>query len=166
MSHEFLQKYLLLRDTQFGFRNKQFCETALITLAERKFNSIYEADYCGMLQLDLNKAFDLVNYSLLLPKCKLCRCNAATGFSHTYRTDHKRSTLDRDFLNLRWSALGFLRDPFLGQLCFDIAMATDRETLLMVQFLRLIGRDEICQSQLVIRNSSLFSPPGAENSTA
>ena len=46
------------------------------------------------------------------------------------------------------------------------AMAIDRETLLIVQFLRLIDRDGICQSQLVVHNeSSIFSPPTAEHST-
>ena len=44
-------------------------------------------------------------------------------------------------------------------------MAIDRETLSIVQFLRLIDRDGISQSQLVIHNSSVVFTPGAEYST-
>ena len=46
-------------------------------------------------------------------------------------------------------------------------MAIDRETLSTVHFLRLIDGDEIGQSHLVIHNeSSIFSPPVVEHSTA
>ena len=45
------------------------------------------------------------------------------------------------------------------------AMAIDRETLSIVQSLRLIDRDGIRQSQLVIQNFSVSFPPGAEHST-
>ena len=45
-------------------------------------------------------------------------------------------------------------------------MATDRETLSIVHFLRLTDRDEIDQRQLVMHNeSSIFYPSGAEHST-
>ena len=40
----------------------------------------------------------------------------------------------------------------------EIAMAIDRKTLSMVQFLRLTDRDGVGQSQLVIHNSSIFFP--------
>ena len=47
----------------------------------------------------------------------------------------------------------------------EIAMATDTETLSIVQFLRLTDRDGISQSQLVTHNSSIFFLPEAEHST-
>ena len=43
--------------------------------------------------------------------------------------------------------------------------AIARETLSIVQFLRLIDRNRIGQSQLVIHSSSVFLTPGAEHST-
>ena len=44
-------------------------------------------------------------------------------------------------------------------------MAIDRETLSIVQFLRLTDRDGIDQSQLVIHNPPCSFPPETEHST-
>ena len=51
---------------------------------------------------------------------------------------------------------------------FEYAMTIDRETLLIVQFLRLVDRDGICQSQLACTMNLLFFPhhgQGLEHST-
>ena len=56
---------------QLGFRKNHSYQTALITLTDE----IYNATQTGLLQLDLSKAFDLGNQTLLLEKLKLYHCN-------------------------------------------------------------------------------------------
>ena len=65
-------------DTQFGFRKNHSCQTALITLTEEIYKAIQTCNFSGLLQLDLSKAFALVNHTLILEQLKLYHCNDDT----------------------------------------------------------------------------------------
>jgi len=67
----FLEENNLIHTQQSGFRKKHNCETALTATIDNWIKAIDENKIVGSIFLDLTKAFDLVNHSLLLNKLQL-----------------------------------------------------------------------------------------------
>ena len=66
--YKFLEKQEILYSLQFGFRASHSINYALVSLTEAIKNSLYNRKFgCGIL-IDLQKAFDTVNYEILLSK--------------------------------------------------------------------------------------------------
>ena len=62
----YLTKYKLIHEHQSGFRKKHSCQTALVKLIDQWMSCINKGDFVGTLFLDLRKAFDVVDNTILI----------------------------------------------------------------------------------------------------
>ena len=64
----------------------------LLTLTEKIYEALEAGNYFRLVHLDLSKAFDLVNHSLLLQKLKLYNCSSAsTSWFGSYISNRSQS---------------------------------------------------------------------------
>ena len=64
----FIQKYDILCSKQFGFRKNHSTETAIIELVTKLTDAINRNKFTAGIFLDLSKAFDTVNHSIIITK--------------------------------------------------------------------------------------------------
>ena len=64
----FLERYKILYDKQYGFRKKHSTYMVLITLMDKLRNAIENGEYVIGIFLDFSKAFDTVNHDILREK--------------------------------------------------------------------------------------------------
>ena len=77
----------LLSSRQSGFCNQHSCETALNQISDEWLNIVYTS----VLYIDLCKAFDLVDHSILLQKLKICQSSeSAVKWFQSYWSDRKQ----------------------------------------------------------------------------
>ena len=69
--YSYFVKNSLLNEDQSGFRKDHSCHTALIQLVDSLLSSINENKFSALLFVDFEKAFDVINHTLLLRKLKL-----------------------------------------------------------------------------------------------
>ena len=66
----FLDKWSILYQYQFGFRNNHSTYLALIFLVDKIISALNDGDYVLGLFLDFAKAFDTINHNILFDKLK------------------------------------------------------------------------------------------------
>ena len=90
----FLEENYLIHAQQSGFRENHSCETALTSLIDEWIASINNHNKVGTLFLDLSKAFDLINHSILIQKLKLYHMNTSSvTWFESYLTDRKQTVV-------------------------------------------------------------------------
>ena len=89
--YSLLEKYDILHSLQFGFRAKHSTLHVLISLTESVKQTIYEVMFGYGVFIDLQKAFDTANHSILLQKLHHygMKGTALNWFS-SYLTDRKQ----------------------------------------------------------------------------
>ena len=61
-------KHIILNDHQYGFRKKHCTFMAILELTNKIFDSFEKNEFTIGIFIDLKKAFDTVNHSILLDK--------------------------------------------------------------------------------------------------
>ena len=64
--HEYIQQHELVYELQSGFRKSYSTDTCLLHLTDYIKGEIDQGKFCGMVMLDLQKAFDTVRHDMLL----------------------------------------------------------------------------------------------------
>ena len=81
---QYLESHNLLYPLQSGFRPNHSCHTALTSLVDTWLSAMNKTEMSGAVFIDLKKAFDMVNHSILLNKLGMYLChNSATLQSTT-----------------------------------------------------------------------------------
>lgn len=76
--HEYLNSTNILHRTQSGFRKRHSCQTAITYLTDTFMKHIDNGELVGCVYLDLKKAFDLVDYDILIHKLTLYNFSSNT----------------------------------------------------------------------------------------
>ena len=62
---EFIDKYNIFAENQYGFRKNKSTETALLDFTNYIHEGLTNRDNVGAVFMDLSKAFDVINPSIL-----------------------------------------------------------------------------------------------------
>ena len=137
----YVDECCILSNEQFGFRPHHSVDHALITLTESIRSSIDKGDICLLVSLDLSKAFDSVNHTILLHKLSQYGIDQSWFANYLFgRTQFVRGCNDRgDVLSgvPQGSVLGpmlfnlFVNDlpTVAGDLCSLVQYADDTQVM-------------------------------------
>ena len=120
--HKQLEEYLiennLLYSHQSGFRKGHSTDTCLINLMDVLHSSISEGDYVGMVLLDLQKAFDTVNHTILCDKLRLMGIGCVEWFESYLSNRRQTVTVNKTTSSSGIVTCGVPQGSIVGPLLF------------------------------------------------
>ena len=126
--HDSLYTYLMyhnmLHDGQSGYRAMHSCETAMNHMVHKWASAIDKGLVNGVVLLDLRKAFDLVNHTILLDKLSVYGCSQQSmRWLSSYLPERKQFVLFKGKQSgLSEITTGVPQGSILGQLFFILFM--------------------------------------------
>ena len=117
---DFLEKEKIFYDKQFGFRTKHSTDHAVLSIIDKIQRAIDDRDFsCGIF-LDLSKAFDTVDHTILIKKleCYGIRGNAKNWFTSYLSNRQKTVTVNKITSNPTTISCGIPQGSVLGPVLF------------------------------------------------
>ena len=118
--YPFLDSQSLLHDNQSGFRPKFSTSSALLNITEDWIHAIDKGEFVGIVMLDLQKAFDTVNHSILIHKLQEygLNINVINWFQSYLKDRNHVTTINGMKSNVQNSTCGIPQGSILGPLLF------------------------------------------------
>ena len=116
----FIDEFDILSDKQFGFRKRHSTEHAIINLKEYILQNLEKGESTAILFLDLQKAFDTVDHSILLSKLEHYGIRGrALNLIKAYLSNRVQCTvLDNELSDMEHVLFGVPQGSVLGPLLF------------------------------------------------
>ena len=111
---DYLTSNTLLDSKQSAYRQYYSCETALLSLTDNWLKAMDSKDLVGAVMLNLSRAFDLVNHSLLLSKLSMYHTdNTSLRWFESYHTIELSDVVSMDHCLTHYQLLeAFHKVPF------------------------------------------------------
>ena len=121
-TQSFLEKYSIILPTQYGFRPAYSTSHAMIDILTSTLDNINVNKNTALLLLDLKKAFDTVNYDILLNKMNHYGIRGiANNLFASFLANRKQNVfLNHTQSNYRYIKCGVPQGSVLGPLLFTI----------------------------------------------
>ena len=133
----FISRYDIISSCQYGFRSRKSTTHAVTKLLSYVVNAFHEKKFCACFYLDLRKAFDTIDHSILLKKLNHF---GFRGQCYNYLKSYYQNRKQYVYLNGYKSEVlnivnGVAQGSILGPLCFslyinDLPSAVDAHTVL------------------------------------